>query len=70
MPMPDLKPHVYEHEPPRRPPRLARRLTPPPEHPSPPSLKVFAWVGLALGIVVIVLALPYLVAYLMALAGL
>ena len=68
--MPELKPNVYEHQPPRRPPRLARRLRPPPEHPAPPNLKVFAWIGLALGLIVLVLALPYLVSYLMALAGL
>ena len=68
--MRELKPHVYEHQPPRRPLRLPRRLTPPPDHPAPPSLKVFAWVGLALGIILIVLALPYVAAYIMALAGL
>jgi hypothetical protein len=67
--MRELKPNVYEHQPPRRPPRLPRRLTPPPERPAPPNLKVFAWVGLGLGIVVLVLALPYLVSYLLALAG-
>lgn len=70
MPMPELKPHIYEHQPPRRPLRLPRRLTPPPEHPAPPSLKVFAWVGLALGIVLVVLALPYVITYILALAGL
>ncbi|HET9498161.1 MAG TPA: hypothetical protein VFP83_07530 [Candidatus Limnocylindria bacterium] len=67
--MPELKPNVYEHQEPRRPMRLPRRLTPPPEHPAPPNLKVFAWVGLGLGIVVLVLALPYLVSYFLALAG-
>ena len=61
--MPELKPHAYEHQPPRR-------LTPPPLHPAPPNLKVFAWVGLGLGVVILVLALLYLVGYLMALAGL
>ncbi len=68
--MPELKPNAYEHQAPRRPIRLPRRLTPPPEHPSPPNLKVFAWVGLGLAIVVLVLALPYLLSYFLALAGL
>ncbi len=67
--MPELKPNVYEHQPPRRPLRLPRRLTPPPERIAPPSLKVFAWIGLALGVVILVLALPYVIGYLMALAG-
>jgi hypothetical protein len=68
--MPELKPNTYEHQPPRRPLRLPRRLTPPPEHPAPPNLKIFAWVGLGLGIVLLVLALPYLISYVLALAGL
>jgi hypothetical protein len=68
--MPELKSNAYEHQPPRRPPRLPRRLTPPPDHPAPPNLKVFAWVGLGLALVVLVLALPYLLGYLLALAGL
>ena len=67
--MPELKPNVYEHQAPRRPLRLPRRLTPPPERAAPPSLKVFAWIGLALGVVIVVLALPYVIGYLMALAG-
>jgi hypothetical protein len=67
--MPELKPNVYEHQPPRRPLRLPRRLTPPPERTAPPSLRVFAWIGLALGVVILVLALPYVIGYLMALAG-
>jgi hypothetical protein len=68
--MPDLKPHAYEHQPPRRPLRLPRRLKPPPDHPAPPNLKVFAWVGVALALVLMLLALPYLISYFMALAGL
>ena len=68
--MPELKPNVYEHQAPRRPDRLSRRLAPPPEHPAPPNLKIFAWVGLALAIVLLVLAVPYVLGYLMALAGL
>ena len=68
--MPELKPNVYEHQPPKRPISLPRRLTPPPEHPAPPNLKVFAWVGLGLGVIVLILAMPYLAAYVMALAGL
>jgi hypothetical protein len=68
--MPELKPHAYEHQPPRRPLRLPRRLTPPPARPAPPDLKIFAWVGLGLAIILLVLALPYLVSYLLALAGL
>jgi hypothetical protein len=67
--MPELKPNAYEHQSPRRPLRLPRRLTPPPDHPAPPNLKIFAWVGLALGIALLVLALPYLISYLLALAG-
>jgi hypothetical protein len=66
---PELKPNVYEHRPPRRPVRLPRRLVPPPDHPAPPNLKIFAYVGLGLGIVVFALALPYLLTYLFALAG-
>lgn len=65
-----MEPHPYQHQPPRRPLRLPRRLRPPPERPAPPSLKIFAWVGLGLGLIVIVLAIPYLAAYLLALAGL
>jgi hypothetical protein len=68
--MPELKPNVYEHQPPKRPPGLPRRLVPPPEHPSPPNLKIFAWVGLGLGVIVLILAMPYLLAYFMAVAGL
>lgn len=67
--MPELKPHVYEHQAPRRPLRLPRRLTPPPEHPAPPNLKIFAWLGLGLGIVVLLVILPYLVAFFLSLAG-
>jgi hypothetical protein len=67
--MPELKPNAYEHQAPRRPLHLPRRLTPPPEHPAPPNLKIFAWVGLALGIVLLVLALPYLIGYLLTIAG-
>ena len=62
--MPDTHPHHYEHQPPRRPSHLARRTTPPPERPAPPNLRYLAYVGLALTAVLVALAMPYLVSYL------
>lgn len=62
--MPDLEPHPYEHRAPRRPSRLARRTTPPPEHPAPPDLRWLLYIGLALTAVVVALAVPYVVSYL------
>src|SRR3990172_6477946 len=67
--MPDLHPHPYEHRPPRRPSRLARRTTPPPEHPEPPNLRYLGYVGLLLTAVVVALAVPYIVSYLVQLVG-
>jgi hypothetical protein len=63
--MPDTNPHSYEHRPPRRPLHLARRTTPPPERPTPPNLRYLAYVGLALTAVVIALAVPYVIGYLL-----
>ena len=63
--LPDLShPHRYEHRRPRRPPHLARRLTPPPERAEPPDLRPFLYAGLVLAIIVLVLALPYVMGYL------
>ena len=62
--MPDTRPHPYEHQPPRRPSHLARRTTPPPERPAPPNLRYLAYVGLALTAVVVALAVPYIIGYL------
>lgn len=63
--LPDLKqPHRYEHRRPRRPSHLPRRLTPPPERSEPPDLTLFLYAGLALVIVLVVLALPYAVGFL------
>jgi hypothetical protein len=62
--MPDTHPHPYEHQPPHRPSRLARRTTPPPERPAPPNLRFLAYVGLALTAVVVALAVPYVIGYL------
>jgi len=62
--MPDTHPHPYEHRPPRRPRRLPWRITPPPERPSPPNLRYLAYIGLALAAVVVALAVPYIVSYL------
>jgi hypothetical protein len=62
--MPDTHPHPYEHQPPRRPSHLARRTTPPPERPAPPNLRYLGYVGLALTAVVVALAVPYIIGYL------
>lgn len=56
--------HPYEHRPPRRPLHLPRRTTPPPERPAPPNLRYLAYVGLALTAVLVALAAPYLIGYL------
>lgn len=54
----------YEHRPPRRPPHLPRRLTPPPERSGPPDLSLFLYAGVVLVLVLLVLAIPYLIGYL------
>jgi hypothetical protein len=62
--MSQTHPHPYEHQPPKRPSHLPRRTTPPPERPAPPNLRLLAYVGLALTAVVVALAVPYIVSYL------
>jgi hypothetical protein len=57
-------PLAYEHQRPRRPSHLARRTTPPPERPAPPNLRYLLYVGLALTAVVVALAVPYIIGYL------
>jgi hypothetical protein len=60
----ELGPKKYEHQRPKRPSRLARRLTPPPDRQEPPDLTLFLYAGAALGVILIVVALPYVVGYL------
>jgi len=67
--VPEQRQHVYQHRPPRRPLRLPFRLTPPPERPAPPNLRWFLYAGLALTALLAALAIPYLVSYLLQLAG-
>lgn len=63
--LPDLsQPHKYEHRRPRRPPHLPKRLTPPPERAEPPDLSLFIYAGIVLAVILMVLAIPYLMAYL------
>ena len=62
--MPDTHPHPYEHQPPHRPSRLPRRMTPPPERAAPPNLRYLAYVGLALTALLVALAAPYVIGYL------
>ncbi len=62
--MSQTHPHPYEHQPPKRPSHLARRTTPPPKRPAPPNLRMLAYIGLALTAVVVALAVPYIVSYL------
>ena len=60
----ELGPNKYEHRPPKRPSRLPRRLTPPPNRQEPPDLSLFLYAGAALGLVLIIVALPYVIGYL------
>ena len=63
--LPDLsQPNKYEHRRPRRPPHLPKRLEPPPERADPPDLTLFLYAGIALAIVLLVLAIPYVIGYL------
>jgi hypothetical protein len=55
----------YEHERPRRPSHLPRRLTPPPKRSEPPDLTLFLYAGVVLALVLVILAIPYLIAYLL-----
>jgi len=63
--LPDLsQPQKYEHRRPRRPARLPRRLTPPPERSAPPDLSLFLYAGIGLAVILVILAIPYLIGYL------
>jgi type VI protein secretion system component VasF len=63
--MPELRPHPYQHQRPRRPRDLARRLQPPPERRAPPDLRYLLYAGMLLAAVLAALATPYLVSYLL-----
>jgi hypothetical protein len=63
--LPDLsQPNKYEHRRPRRPSHLPRRLKPPPERSEPPDLTLFLYAGLAIALVLVVMAIPYVIGYL------
>lgn len=64
--LPDLSgPHRYEHQRPRRPGHLPRRLTPPPARSDPPDLSLFLYAGMGLALVLVILAIPYAVGFLL-----
>ena len=57
--LPDLsEPRKYEHQRPRRPSHLPKRLTPPPERAEPPDLSLFLYAGIVIAIALLILALP------------
>jgi hypothetical protein len=63
--LPDLSQrHKYEHRRPHRPSHLPKRLTPPPIRQEPPDLSLFLYAGIVLAIILVILAIPYAVAYL------
>jgi hypothetical protein len=63
--LPDLKqPHRYEHRRPHRPSHLPRRLTPPPERQGPPDLTLLLYAGIALALLLVIVAIPYVIGYL------
>lgn len=59
-----LRPRRYEHRRPRRPSRLPRRLSPPPDREPPPDLSLFLYAGIVLAVIVVLLLVPYLIGYL------
>ena len=61
--LPTARPTKYEHTKPHRPSHLPRRLNPPPERPAAPDMTWFAYIGLALAFVVVILVVPYLLSY-------
>ena len=63
--MPELKPHPYEHQRPRRPRYLPRRTKPPPERQAPPDMRWLIYVGIALAAIMAALFTPYLIGYLL-----
>jgi hypothetical protein len=63
------RPKPYEHRKPHRPPHLARRLDPPPERTPPPDLSLFLYAGIAIAVVVLLVAIPYAIAYLVEVLG-
>ena len=63
--LPDLsRPKRYEHQKPHRPSHLARRLQPPPDRQAPPDLSLFLYAGIVLAVILLVVAIPYAIAYL------
>jgi hypothetical protein len=63
--LPDVsQPNKYVHRRPKRPSHLPRRLTPPPERQEPPDLSLFLYAGLAIGLILVVVAIPYVIGYL------
>ena len=58
--LPDLSaPNRYQHRRPRRPSHLPKRLPPPPERAEPPDLSIFLYAGIALAVVLAIVAIPY-----------
>jgi hypothetical protein len=63
--LPDLsRRQPYEHRRPRRPSHLPRRLQPPPDRPDPPDLSLFLYAGIVLAVILMILAIPYMIGYL------
>jgi hypothetical protein len=62
--LPDLsRPKPYEHRKPHRPSHMPRRMRPPPDRKAPPDLSLFLYAGIALAVIVLLVAIPYAIAY-------
>ena len=55
--------HGYKHERPRRPPNLPKRLEPPPERPT-FDMSWLIYIGIGLAAIMLILAIPYVITYL------